>query len=98
MVVGSFCVSPSALRIFLKCFASCAALLEAIYSASVEDRATVFWSFELQLTGDPLTLKIYAVVDLPVSVSTVVRVTMPSENAFVLVCFPEDQSLVCCSL
>ena len=43
--------------------ASFGASVNATYSASVEESATVDWRFEHQLTGPPLSMKMYPDVD-----------------------------------
>src|SRR3954467_2503695 len=63
MVVASLLWKPSSLRNVRSQMASFVACVRAIYSASVDDSATVAWHLLLQLTTPPETRKIYPDVE-----------------------------------
>ena len=56
--------------------ASCTARVQAMYSASVDNSASVTWSLLLQLMAAPLIKKTYPLVDCRVS-------TLPAQSASV---------------
>src|SRR3954452_8718863 len=63
MVVASLLWKPSSLRKVRSQMASFVACVRAIYSASVDDSATVAWRLLLQLTTPPETRKMYPDVE-----------------------------------
>ena len=64
ITVAPFCGWPMSASKHRSQMASFVACVAAMYSASVEDRATVTCHLDDQLTGHPLTRNVYPVVDL----------------------------------
>lgn len=64
IVVGMFIENPNSLRSDLIHKASCVALVRAIYSASVDERATMGCSLDCQVIGEFPKKKTFPEVDL----------------------------------
>ncbi len=75
--------SPSSVRRSLSQVASLTASMSVIYSASVEERATVDCLFEHQLTGPPLSIKINPEVDFRLSLWSRSRVGKRGKLIFI---------------